>query len=101
MPRQLPRLIERARTGILKISFALAIGVAVWWLVWNSAGAPGPGAHWAQKILIPIAILAIAALVVLRHERHWAKPVRDLRDLLGRARAGEIPIDEFSRKIGR
>jgi diguanylate cyclase (GGDEF)-like protein len=90
----------RARAGALKIAFAAAVGVAVWWIVWDSpissATRTGRTLHWSQNVLVPIGILAFAALVVLRHERHWAAPTRKLRELLPRVRGGDAAIDELA-----
>jgi diguanylate cyclase (GGDEF)-like protein len=78
----------------------VAVAIAVWWIVWDSpisaATSKRTQDHWSQNVLVPIGILGFAALVVLRHERHWAGPTRKLRDLLPRVRDGDAAIDELA-----
>lgn len=90
---------ERVRSGLFKAAFALAVAVAVWWLVWLSIGAT-QRTNWSQNILVPFGIVAVACLVALRHERHWSRPVKTLMEILPGVREGKIPIEELSRVRG-
>jgi diguanylate cyclase (GGDEF)-like protein len=75
---------------ILTIAFAAALAWATWWLVWESAGSPH---RWAHSLFLPVAILAVIGLFILGTERRWAKPTRQLTDLIPQIRGGDAPID--------
>jgi diguanylate cyclase (GGDEF)-like protein len=44
---------------------------------------------------VPVSIVVLACLVELRHERHWAGPLRRLNGLLPLVRSGDAPIEEL------
>jgi diguanylate cyclase (GGDEF)-like protein len=83
------------RSALWKTAFALLISIGVWWLVWTSLSATPRDAHWSHHVFIPASILFGACLVALRHEKHWASPLRKFLELVPRIRAGQAPIEQI------
>lgn len=79
----------------LKLVLAAGMAIGIWGLMWMSMGTH-QNKHWSQNIIFPTGILAIACLVGLRHEHHWAGPMRRFHDLLPRIRNGEAAIEELA-----
>jgi len=93
------RPIVRARRceGVRRAAFAVACatvatsGVAL--IVYLLAIGRGEPARWGVEALVAVAVvLTVYAMT----RRWWARPMREMRDLVGRIRAGDAPIEELS-----
>jgi diguanylate cyclase (GGDEF)-like protein len=82
----------------LKIIFALGIASAMWFLVWTTI-APRPW-HWVDSLFVPAAVLLVIGLMVLRTERRWARPARQLAELLPQVCDGQVAIEALEEVNG-
>jgi diguanylate cyclase (GGDEF)-like protein len=80
-----------------KLVFTLAVAIAMWWLVGFTGGAKD---HWLQSLFVPAAIVLVVGLLILRTELRWARPARDLAELLAQVRAGDAAIESLSQIKG-
>jgi diguanylate cyclase (GGDEF)-like protein len=92
-------LRDFARTVRRPALLAIA-AVAVGGLVFATLGASDTRVRWSRQLLLPLATLGLVCAVGVRHELHWTRPMRRLRQLLPMIRAGEAPIEELSHLRG-
>jgi diguanylate cyclase (GGDEF)-like protein len=81
------------QSALLKLGLALTLAIATWWMIWSTFGWRY---HWVHSALVPAAILLVICALVLRTERRWSRPTRQLVHLLDQIRAGGVPIEALS-----
>ncbi|MBC8146289.1 MAG: diguanylate cyclase, partial [bacterium] len=99
------RLIQLLGKPLLIVVSALAM----WQLVQTFVLSKTPNmalSTLAERVMLPIAILALVCVVAARHEMNWARPSRRLRRLLPLIKSGERAIEELAtvggpREFGR
>ncbi|MGH7179171.1 MAG: GGDEF domain-containing protein [Tepidisphaeraceae bacterium] len=93
--RNLPRATSGWRSFV-RPALAGASAIVVWWLIWTVFAGKPARTQIAERVVVPVSILALICLVGSRHQVHWARPLSRLREMLPGIRAGEIPIEELA-----
>ncbi|HVT89729.1 MAG TPA: GGDEF domain-containing protein [Tepidisphaeraceae bacterium] len=84
-------------TRLWQLAFAFAAGTAMWWLVMAAIRSP---LRWFPAFFVASGILSIIGLLVLRNQKKWVDPVRQLGKIVGEVRLGAVPIEEISKVQG-
>jgi diguanylate cyclase (GGDEF)-like protein len=67
------------------------------WLVSSAVASPF---RWFPAFFVATCVLLLIGLMVLRNQKRWVDPIRQLAELVAEARLGSIPIEEISRVQG-
>lgn len=70
------------------------------YVVWITLTHHRPASGFTLDRIISLVMILAASWVLARHERYWRKPLSHLYKLLGRIRAGEMPIAKLAKIEG-